>query len=30
MDEYGRVVVPFGTANIWMSEIELMELFGTT
>lgn len=30
MDEYGRVVVPFDTANIWMSEIELMELFGTT
>jgi putative lipoprotein len=30
MDEYGRVVVPFDTTNIWMSEIELMELFGTT
>ena len=27
MDEYGRVAVPSDTANIWMSEMELMELF---
>lgn len=29
MDEYGRVVVPFDTANIWMNEMELVELFET-
>ena len=27
MDEYGRVAVPSDTANVWMSEMELMELF---
>ena len=27
MDEYGRVVVPSDTASVWMSEIELVELF---
>ena len=27
MDKYGRVAVPSDTANIWMSEIELVELF---
>ena len=29
MDEYGKVVIPFDTANIWISEMELVELFGT-
>jgi hypothetical protein len=29
MDEYGRVAVPSDTANVWMSEMELMELFDT-
>lgn len=29
-DECGRVVVPSDTANIWMSEMDLVELFGTT
>ena len=28
MDEYGRVTVPSDTANVWMSEAELLELFG--
>ncbi len=28
MDEYGKVVVPFDTANIWMNEMELGQLFG--
>ena len=27
MDEYGRVAVPSDTANVWMSEMELVELF---
>lgn len=27
MDGYGRVAVPSDTANIWMSEMELVELF---
>ena len=27
MDGYGRVAVPSDTANIWMSEIELVKLF---
>lgn len=26
-NEYGRVTVPSDTANIWMSEMELVELF---
>lgn len=30
MDECGRVVVPSDTANIWMNEMDLVELFGTT
>lgn len=28
MDEYGKVTVPSDTANVWMSEVELLELFG--
>lgn len=28
MDEYGRVAVPSDTANVWMSEMELVSLFG--
>lgn len=28
MDEYGRVAVPSDIANVWMSEMELVELFG--
>ena len=28
MDEYGKVTVPSDTANLWMSEAELLELFG--
>lgn len=27
MDEYGRVAVPSDSANVWMSEMELVELF---
>ena len=27
MDEYGRVVVPSDAASVWMSEMELVELF---
>ena len=27
IDEYGRAAVPSDTANIWMSEMELVELF---
>ena len=27
MDEYGRVAVPSDTASVWMSEMELVELF---
>lgn len=27
MDEYGKVAVPSDTANIWMSEMELVKLF---
>ena len=27
MDGYGRVAVPSDTANVWMSEMELVELF---
>lgn len=27
MDEYGRVAVPSNTANVWMSEMELVSLF---
>lgn len=27
MDEYGRVAVPSDTANVWMSEMELVKLF---
>lgn len=30
MDVYGKVAVPSDAANIWMSEMELVELFGTT
>lgn len=28
MDEYGRVTVPTDTVDVWMSEAELLELFG--
>ena len=28
MDEYGRVAVPSDTASVWMSEMELVTLFG--
>lgn len=28
MDEYGRVAVPSDAANMWMSEMELVTLFG--
>ena len=28
MDGYGRVAVPSDTANVWMSEMELVTLFG--
>lgn len=28
MDEYGRVTVPTNTVNVWISEAELLELFG--
>lgn len=27
MDEYGKVTVPSDSANVWMSEMELVELF---
>ncbi len=27
MDEYGKVVVPSDAANVWISEMELVELF---
>lgn len=27
MDEYGRVAVPSDTANVWMSEMELVGIF---
>lgn len=27
MDEYGRIAVPSDTANVWMNEMELVELF---
>lgn len=30
MDVYGKVTVPSDAVNIWMSEMELVELFGTT
>lgn len=28
MDEYGKVTIPSNTTDIWMSEAELVELFG--
>lgn len=28
MDEYGRVTIPSDAVNVWMSEMELVELFG--
>ena len=28
MDEYGKVTVPTNMADVWMSEAELLELFG--
>lgn len=30
IDEYGGLKMPTDTANIWMTEAELVELFGTT
>lgn len=27
MDEYGKVTIPSDTASVWMSEMELVELF---
>lgn len=30
MDEYGNIVMPEDTANVWMSEPELVGLFGVT
>lgn len=30
IDEYGRLIMPTVTAHIWMSEPELVKLFGTT
>lgn len=30
IDEYGRLNMPTDTANIWMTVMELAELFGTT
>lgn len=30
IDEYGRLNMPTDTANVWMTEPELVELFGTT
>ena len=29
IDEYGRLNIPTDTANVWMTEAELAELFGT-
>ena len=28
IDKYGKVAVPSDTTNVWMSEMELVELFG--
>lgn len=30
IDEYGRLNIPTDTAAIWMTEAEIVELFGTT
>ena len=30
IDEYGRLDIPTDTAAIWMTEVEIVELFGTT
>lgn len=30
IDEYGGLKMPTDTANIWMTEAEIVELFGTT
>lgn len=30
IDEYGRLDIPTDTAAIWMTEAEIVELFGTT
>ena len=27
-DSYGRITIPSDTGNIWMNEMELVELFG--
>ena len=30
IDEYGRVNIPTDTVSVWMTEAEIVELFGTT
>ena len=30
IDEYGRLNIPTGTVSVWMTEAEIVELFGTT
>ena len=30
IDEYGRLNIPTDTVSVWMTEAELVELFGTT
>ena len=30
MDEHGNIIMPTDTANVWMSEPELVGLFGVT
>lgn len=30
IDEYGKLNMPSNTANVWMTEAELTELFNTT
>ena len=30
IDEYGRLNLPTDTAVMWMTEVEIVELFGTT
>ena len=30
IDEYGRLNIPTNTVSVWMTEAEIVELFGTT
>ena len=30
IDEYGRLNIPTDTVSVWMTEAEIVELFGTT